>query len=147
MFSKFLREDLTKGLLRCVTGVNKYSSFPVKTVSDKISLTRRAYTLCSPIPKHLQPELQFLKPTFLANGYPLSHILLIMDQTRRSIGKSNPSSPNKPPNSSVRLQVVSLYNPRFAKNLTKALARYDIETSFRTTPHALQQVRSQTSPN
>ena len=83
-------------------------------------------------PKHLQPELDFLKHTFLGNGYPLSRILLIMDQTRRSIGKSNTPSPNKPTSSSLR--VVLPYNQHFAKDLKKTLARYDIDTSFRTAP-------------
>ena len=68
----------------------------------------------------------------LGNGYPLSHILLIMDQTRRSIGKSKTPSPNKQSNSSLR--VVLPYNKHFAKDLKKTLARYDIETSFRTAP-------------
>ena len=70
--------------------------------------------------------------TFLGNGYPLSHILLIMNQTRRSIGKSKTPSPNKQSNSSLR--VVLPYNRHFAKDLKKTLARYDIETSFRTAP-------------
>ena len=84
--------------------------------------------MCSP--KHLQPELDFLKHTFL--GYPLNRILLIMDQTRRSIGKSNAPSPNKPTSSSLR--VVLPYNQHFAKDLKKTLARYDIDTTFRTAP-------------
>ena len=55
-----------------------------------------------------------------------------MDQTRSSIGKSKTPSPNKQPNSSLR--VVPPYNQHFAKDLKKTLARYDIETSFRTAP-------------
>ena len=72
-----------------------YNSCSPQVHKDSIirSLTRRAYTLCSP--QHLQPELEFLKNTFLGNGYPLSYILLIMDQTRRSIGKSKAPSRNK----------------------------------------------------
>ena len=71
------------------------------------SFTRRAYTLCSP--QHLQSELEFLKNTFLGNSYPLSHILLIMDQTRRSIDKSYKLRPNNLSNSS--LTVVLPFNP------------------------------------
>ena len=55
-----------------------------------------------------------------------------MDQTRRSIGKSNTPSPNKPTSSSLR--VVLPYNQHFAKDLKKTLARYDIDTTFRTAP-------------
>ena len=72
--------------------------------------------------------------TFLGNGYPLSHILLIMDQTRRSIGKSKTPSPNSNKQSNSSLRVVLPYNKHFAKDLKKTLARYDIETSFRTAP-------------
>ena len=74
----------------------------------------------------------FLKNTFLGNGYPLSHILLIMDQTQRSIGNSYRQRPNNPLNSSLR--VVLPFNPHHAKELKKTLAQYDIETTFTSAP-------------
>ena len=55
-----------------------------------------------------------------------------MDQTRRSIGKSYRQRPNNPSNSS--LTVVLSINPHHAKELKKTLARYDIETTFTSTP-------------
>ena len=130
-----IHSDNSTSIYRKPTHTNvytHYNSCSPQVHKDSIirSLTRRAYTLCSP--QHLQPELEFLKNTFLGNGYPLSYILLIMNQTRRSIGKSKTPSPNKQPNSSLR--VVLPYNQHFAKDLKKTLARYDIETSFRTAP-------------
>ena len=130
-----IHSDNSTSIYRKPTHTNvytHYNSCSPQVHKDSIirSLTRRAYTLCSP--QHLQSELEFLKNTFLGNGYPLSYILLIMDQTRRSIGKSKTPSPNKQPNSSLR--VVLPYNQHFAKDLKKTLVRYDIETSFRTAP-------------
>ena len=55
-----------------------------------------------------------------------------MDQTRRSIGKSNRPRSNNPTNSSLR--VLLTFNAYHAKELKKTLARYDIETTFTPAP-------------
>ena len=130
-----IHSDNSTSIYRKPTHTNAYTHYNTcspQAHKDSIirSLTRRAYTLCSP--QHLQSELEFLKNTFLGNGYPLSHILLIMDQTRRSIGKPYRQRHNNPSNSSLR--VVLPFNPHHAKELKKTLARYDIETTFTSAP-------------
>ena len=68
---------------------NYSSAAPSSTKYSIISfLTKRAYTICSP--KHLKPELEFLKQTFLRNGYPISRISLIMQRmAAKSVNLAN----------------------------------------------------------
>ena len=66
-----IHSDNSTSIYRKPTHTNvytHYNSCSPQVHKDSIirSLTRRAYTLCSP--KHLQPELDFLKHTFLGNG-------------------------------------------------------------------------------
>ena len=92
------------------------------------SLTRRAYTICSP--KHLKHELEFLKQTLLCNGYPISRISLIMQRTKQSLRKKKKPSSKTTPTSNI----VIPYPAGRSKALKRALLRYDITTSFSSPP-------------
>ena len=86
-----IHPDRSTSIYRKPTHTNLYthysSSSPTSTKFSIISsLTRRAYTLCSSY--HLNDELQFLKHTFLTNGFPLNKINQLMDWTKKSLQKT-----------------------------------------------------------
>ena len=91
-------------------------------------LTRRAYTICSP--KHLKPELEFLKQTFLCNGYPISRIRHVMQCSKQSLRRKKKPSSKTTPTSNI----VIPFPAGRSKDLKRALLRYDITTSFSSPP-------------
>ena len=120
-----IHPDRSTSIYRKPTHTNlyiHYSSSPASTKNSIISsLTRRAYTLCSP--SHLNDELIFLKHTFL------NKINLIMDRTKTSIQKIT-----KKKTTHITSKTILLFHPTYSKNIKAALQRYDISTSFSSPP-------------
>ena len=89
-FDVLIHSHKLTSVYRKPTHTNLYTNYssaaPSSTKNSIISsITRRAYTICSP--KHLKHELEFQKQTFLCNGYPISRISLIMQRTKQSLKK------------------------------------------------------------
>ena len=117
-----------------------YSSSPTSTKFSIISfLTRRTYTLCSSC--HLNDELQFLKHTFLTNGFPLNKINQVMDRTKKSLQKTT-TKKNKIPTAKTILP----YHPTYSKKIKTALQRYDVSTTFSSPPSLMTVLNTNKTP-
>ena len=128
-----IHSDKSTSVYRKPTHTNLYTHYssaaPSSTKNSIISsLTRRAYTICSP--KHLKPELEFLKQTFLCNGYQISRISLVMQRTKQSLRKKKKPSSKTTPTSNI----VIPFPAGRSKDLKRVLLRYDITASFSSPP-------------
>ena len=136
-----IHSDKSTSVYRKPIHTNLYTNYssaaPSSTKNSIISsLTRRAYTICSP--KHLKPELEFLKQTFLGNGYPVSRISLIMQRTKQSLRKKK-----KPSSKTTRTSNIVIPLPAGrSKDLKRALLPYDITTSFSSPPTLMTLLRA-----
>ena len=139
-----IHPDRSTSIYRKPTHTNLYthycSSSPTSTKFSIISsLTRRAYTLCSSC--HLNDELQFLKHTFLTNGFPLNKINQVMDRTMKSLQKTT-TKKNKTPTAKTILP----YHPTYSKKIKTALQRCDVSTTFSSPPSLMTVLNTNKTP-
>ena len=90
------------------------------------TLTRRAFKLCSH--QHLEDELHHLENTFLLNGYTLQKVHDLMQNTFKHLKNTRQPQPLKPINHNLLASF--LYDNSYALSIKKALAKYNIGTTF-----------------
>jgi len=149
-----IHPDKSTSVYRKPTHTNlylKYSSCtPTNTKHSVIrSLTRRAYTHCSP--QHLNTELNTVRDICLRNGFPTSTTDNIMNDIRQKFLRPTTStSTSKPKTSTTNLQVSLPYHPTLTKPLKKILGRHDIgvrQTSHSTLRDTLTQTKTPPPPS
>ena len=131
-----IHPDLSTSIYRKPTHTNLYlkynSSTPASTRRSVIqSLTRRAYTLCSP--QHVEQELNTVYSICLANGFPPHETTSLMDSVRDKLHrKPTIGDFDREWRDSQRItHRISLpYHPDLANPLKRILNRYNIAVSF-----------------
>ena len=126
-----IHANKSTSIYRKPTNTNLYTHFSLSaSMSSKEStvhtLTRRAFKLCSP--QHLADEIGHLENTFLSNAYPLKKVRDLMQNTLNRLKNTRQSQPPKP--SDHNLLASFPYDNSYVSSIKKALAKYDIGTTF-----------------
>ena len=124
-----LHPDLSTSVYRKPTHTDSYTHYstssPLSTKDSLInSLTRRAYDICSP--QHLPHELEHICTVLLDNGYPLSHIELVMRRTKHSIDHPA-SAPKQSDKQSAKVFIP--YYPHVNKQISSILHRHSVSSA------------------
>ena len=139
-----IHANKSTSIYRKPTNTNLYIHYSSSaSMSSKEStvrtLTRRAFKLCSP--QHLADELSHLENTFLSNGYPLQKVRDLIQNILKRLKNTRQSQPPKP--SDHNLLASFPYDNSYASSIKKALAKYDIGTTFQSN-HTLKSLLTHT---
>ena len=126
-----LHPDLSTSVYRKPTHTNLYikynSSTPISTRNSVInSLTRRAFTVCSP--QHLDEELDTVYNICLSNGFPPHDTTTLMSSILAKLRRPTPSLP-RPPREFLH-RVTLPYHPALSSRIKRVLNRYDVAVTF-----------------
>ena len=126
-----LHPDLSTSVYRKSTHTNLYirydSSTPLQTRNSVVnSLTRRAFTVCSP--QHLEEELDTVYNICLSNGFPPHETSNLMSSIIAKLNHPTPSS-QRPPQEFLD-RVTLPYHPGLSSRIKKVLNRYDVGVTF-----------------